>query len=40
MGDDEFKAIDIAQLFFTHAIRTFGVQLIVYASDPRFTPQF
>ena len=41
MGDDALIAIDVAQLFFTHTVRLFGVpKSIVHDSDPRLTSQF
>ena len=41
MEDDELIATDIAQLFFIHIVRLFGVpKSIVHSRDPRFTSQF
>ena len=41
MGNDELTATDVAQLFFIHIVRLFGVpKSIVYNRDPRFISQF
>ena len=41
MGDDELTDIDIAQLFYTHVFRLFGVSKSVgHDREPRFTSYF